>query len=147
MQLLHEGDPAAKASAARALWSLAANDAGNQMRIAQAGGIAPLVQVLRLGEPQGRASAARALWNLASHEDDGLKHSIADAGAIAPLVDLLHHGGEQDRATAAGALSNLAVNDELEAVIHREHGFTYEQLSAVGQTGADDGAACEARSR
>ena len=58
----------AKEQGASALWSLATKSFDNQVRIASAGGIAPLVAVLGLGssaqELAGGALAALALDNL-----------------------------------------------------------------------------------
>ena len=77
-------------------------NADNQVAIAAAGGIAPLVALAGSGTPGARESAAGALWNLAVNADN--KVAIAAAGGIAPLVALAGSGTPGAREQAAGAL-------------------------------------------
>jgi vacuolar protein 8 len=80
------GTDGQKQYAAGALANLAAN-AKNQVLIAQAGAIAPLVTLVQSGTAGQKENAAAALMNLtASAENQVL---IAQAGAIAPLVTLV----------------------------------------------------------
>ena len=69
MALLSSGDAEGKAKAAGALWNLAVND-DNQVAIAAAGGILPLVALLSSGDAKGKAKAAEALRNLAVNNDN-----------------------------------------------------------------------------
>ena len=105
--------------AAGAIGALAEQNVINQIRIAEEGGLAPLVEMLKrpamaLPAESGRASAAPttswdaptfALWHLASNADNQL--GIARAGGLAPLVRVLAEGSEQGRQWAAAALEAL----------------------------------------
>jgi len=102
---LGAGDAAVTEAAARALSHF------NLLpcKLAEAGGIAPLVEVVRLGSEGAKYYAAKALRNLSDNDDTAV--AIAEAGAIAPLVELLSLGSEGAKAHAAGALRNLSYND------------------------------------
>ena len=65
------------------MWNLAVN-AGNQIKIAEAGGIGPLVSMADDGTEEQKENAATALWNLAVNGDNQVK--IVVAGGIEPLV-------------------------------------------------------------
>jgi hypothetical protein len=88
-----------------ALANLAANNAENQVLIAQAGAIVPLVTLVQSGTDGQKEHAARALRNLADNDEN--KVLIAQAGAIAPLVTLVQSGTAGQKEQAAGALRNL----------------------------------------
>lgn len=95
-------------SVASAIWSMAYNNAANQMAIAQAGGIPPLIALLK-GPTEIHRDAAGALWSLAA--DPNNQELIADQGGIIPLVSLLRDGSSGSQETAAGALHALAETD------------------------------------
>ena len=97
-------------AAALALWKLARN-AQNNVFIAKAGAIPPLVAILQKGTDIAKENAAGALWDLAENNENN-KVSIAKAGAIPPLVALLLNGTDVAKANAAAALDNLATDDD-----------------------------------
>ena len=112
VRALREDVDAAKAAAA--LSNLACYSFDNQVRIAVAGGVPPLVQLLRDGSANAKRWAARALGNLAHGNDDN-RILIAEAGGIPPLVQLVHDGSTEAR-WAAWALVYLADNNDANAV-------------------------------
>jgi len=114
--LLTAQDPAAGAEAARALRSLAYNNAENQVLIAQAGAIAPLVTLVQSGTDRQKEHAAGALRNLAVKNDEN-QVLIAQNGAIAPLVTLVKSGTDGQKEIAAGALRNIAFNADNKVLI------------------------------
>ena len=77
MALVGDGTDAQKEKAARALANLALTD-DNQVAIAQAGGIAPLVALARGGTHEQKEAAAAALSILAHNKDN--MAVIAQAG-------------------------------------------------------------------
>ena len=115
VRALREGDDAAKVAAARALGTLACNNAANTVLIAKAGGIPRLVELLRDGSAEARWMVAWALRNLAWDNADN-QVLIAEAGAIPLLVDLLRDGSAGAKYWATYALSNLAYNNDANAV-------------------------------
>ena len=102
-----EGGSADAKNAAAALARLAKN-AANQVAIAEAGGIAPLVELARGGSEGAKTWALLALANLATSSANQV--AIAEAGGIAPLVELAHSGSAGAKTWAALALANLATN-------------------------------------
>eukprot|EP01052_Picozoa_sp_SAG31_P051143 SAG31_NODE_12005_length_978_cov_1.379977_1_plen_211_part_10 len=78
---LANGDFRSKEKAAEALWRLAANNADNQVAIAQAGAVAPLVRLLTEGSAGAQENAAAVLTYLAANNADN-KVAIAQAGAV-----------------------------------------------------------------
>ena len=131
--LLTAQDPAAGAEAARALRSLAYNNAENQVLIAQAGAIAPLVTLVQSGTDRQKESAAGALWNLAYNAEN--KVLIAQVGAIAPLVTLVQSGTAGQKEQAVGALASLAVNAENQVLIAQAGAIA--PLVTLVQSGTD----------
>ena len=77
MALARGGTEKQKENAAAALWMLAIND-DNQVAIARAGGIEPLVALARGGTEKQKEHAADALWMLALNDDNQV--AIARAG-------------------------------------------------------------------
>ena len=67
LTLIHQ--PWQKVEAAAALRNLARN-ADNQVAIAKAGGIAPLVALARDGTEKQNEQATMSLWNLAVNDDN-----------------------------------------------------------------------------
>ena len=111
---LREGDDAAKTAAARTLRDLAWDNDANEVLIAEAGGIAPLVELLRAGSAEAKAQAAWALGNLA--HNDANKVLIAEAGGVPLLVELLRDGSAAANWHAAWVLRRLAHNYDANAV-------------------------------
>ena len=94
---------------ASAIWSMADNNPENQIAIAQAGGIPPLIALLE-GHPEVHRDVAGALWSLAKDSDN--QRAIADEGGIVPLVGLLKTGSQDAQETVAGSLFALAETSE-----------------------------------
>ena len=140
---MQSGSDDAKAEAAGALRSLAAN-ADNQVAIAKVkGALAALVALLRDGSAVGKEKAAAALQNLAANADN--KVAIAkEQGALAALVALLREGSVVGKETAAGALKNLSFNADNKVAIAKEKGALVALValvcngSAVGKERAAD---------
>ena len=111
--LLSSASPEVHRDVAGALWSLA-SPVANQIQIASANGIAPLVQLLRTasGGSQHAAqdTAAGALRVLAELDDNCSK--IADEGGVSALVNLFCSGSNAAATQAAGALGALAAGRE-----------------------------------
>ena len=100
-------------AAATALCNVAEHR-GNQVLIAEAGGIPPLVDLLRDGSAEGKLEAAAALGNLACNDDNQVL--IAKAHGVPPLVDLLRAGSVEDQRQAARALHNISYNNDGNAI-------------------------------
>ena len=107
---LREGDDAAKIAAAQALCTHANYYANGRVLIAEAGGIAPLVDLLRDKSATAKHFAVRTLDFLVRHTDNRVL--IAEAGGIPPLVDLQRHGW----VTAGEVLLDIAHNNDVNAV-------------------------------
>ncbi|CAK8990190.1 unnamed protein product, partial [Durusdinium trenchii] len=116
----------------------------NQVAVAHAGAIHPLVQLLRDEAPSVREEAAAALGNLVFFNDEtnsGNQAAIAKAGAVPFLAELLKDPKAQ--VTAAGALRNLAAQnvanqdsicrEALESLVHLvAEGNPKAQMEAAG---------------
>lgn len=96
-------------NATKALWHLAATE-DNQLAIARAGGLVPLVQLLTTGNEITKQYAAAALESL-SRDCTENQIALSKAGAIQPLVDLLGNDSVQTQEHAVGALLFLASHD------------------------------------
>ena len=97
-----------------ALWSLSLSIArDNQGRVAEAGGVQPLIDHLSDQRVLTREEAAAALHKLA-RDNDETRSLITRAGGVAPLVVQLGSSGEGSsekvRQNAAAALAELAVD-------------------------------------
>ena len=104
---------AAQKDIAGAIWSMAHDNAENQVTIAASGGVPPLIEMLT-GASTGYRDAAGALWALAANAAN--QQTIAEMGGIAPLVAILigrTRGHMEAHETAAGAISMLAKAPEL----------------------------------
>ena len=84
VRLLQHDDTAVKTAAAVALRSLAYNNDDNQVLIAEAGAVAPLVELLRRGDAAGK-TAAGALKKLAFNNDANVVAIEAVGGGDALL--------------------------------------------------------------
>ena len=93
----------------KALWHLAATE-DNQVAIARAGGLAPLVALLSSSSEITAQYAAAALRSLAREQQEN-QIALAKAGAIAPLVELLGTDSAETQEHAVGALLHLASQD------------------------------------
>ncbi|GLC57934.1 hypothetical protein PLESTB_001291300 [Pleodorina starrii] len=107
--------------AAKSLMTLASNDDANQVAIAQAGGIPPLVKLLNSSDTGVQEQAAGALGVLAGN--DANQVAIAQAGGIPPLVKLLNSSDTGVQEQAAGALGVLAGNDANQVAIAQAGGI------------------------
>ena len=96
----------ASACAAAALGSLAAENDANKVAIAEAGAIAPLIELVRSSSEKAKEHAARTLHNLAINATNAA--AIAVAGGIEPLVELLRSAFDDTKTCVAEALTNLA---------------------------------------
>ena len=115
VRALREGDDAAKTAAAEALCRRTAMYSWYTKRVAEAGGIRPLVDLLSDGSAEGKQWAVRTLGDLA-WGDDANWVLIAEAGGIPPLVELLRDGSAGAKFESARALSILASNNDANAV-------------------------------
>ncbi|DBA03074.1 TPA: hypothetical protein N0F65_003321 [Lagenidium giganteum] len=103
---LNKGTDAQRQSA---LWTIlwqTASDTDSQVRIADAGGISPLVQLIANGSEIQREQAAGALGKIAAIAANRVH--IAVAGGVPPLVELITNGTEKQKEYAARALCNMA---------------------------------------
>ena len=145
MRALREGDDATKTEAARALRNLASGVPdpwrANRVAIANAGGIAPLVELLRDGSAEAKAQAAEALAVLMFNVDN--RALIAEAGGIPLLVELLRDGGPHGKQEAAAALRILSRNNANKALITEAGGIPLlVQFLRDGNLGAKPEATC-----
>ena len=140
INILQNGTPKGKANAATALQDLARNNADSRVKIAQAGGIAPLIALLSSGDAAGKEQAAGALWNLGVNDDNKVK--IVQAGGIAPLIALLTSGDAAGRTSAVLALKNLTYHDSGKSTI-RSTGLQAIQNAVNNETDADAKAAIQ----
>ena len=116
VRALREGDDAAKTAAARELGSLAWNNNANQVAIAEAGGIPPLVELLRDGSAEAKYQAASALGEVQCNNNAN-RVLIVEASGIPPLVDLLRDGSNLDaKQWATCALRHLGRNNDANQV-------------------------------
>jgi hypothetical protein len=104
IRTLRKGNAGQKEWAAKALASLAFNHATNVYKIAEAGGIVPLVALAREGTAPQQDGAAAALAYLAFRDFEN-QEAIVAAGAIEPLISLARDGTA--KRSAAAALANL----------------------------------------
>jgi vacuolar protein 8 len=118
---LRERDGASRTTAAAALTNLAYTNDANKVLIAEAGGIAPLVELLRDGSLGAKAEAARTLGSLAWN--DAIAVLIAEASGIPALVQLLRNGSSPEKRMAGYALSNLAWNADNKVLIAEAGGI------------------------
>ena len=125
VEQLRSGGDGQKEWAAWALANLAGN-ADNQVAIARAGGIAPLVALARGGTEDEKYSAAAALQNLARNAENQM--AIAKAGGIAPLVALARDGTDDQTRWASGALAWLDDNADNHVAI-KNAGWAFERLN------------------
>ena len=98
MALVRDGTAEQKQHAARALTSLAADDADHLVAIAAAGAIPPLVALVRDGTSSQKVSATMALRTLA--RNDANRATIEAEGAVAPHYDTVQPRGSQQGADA-----------------------------------------------
>mmetsp|Transcript_97106 Transcript_97106/g.177933 ORF Transcript_97106/g.177933 Transcript_97106/m.177933 type:complete len:722 (-) Transcript_97106:79-2244(-) len=114
LEQLRFGSLDEKQRAAFMLRHFAAEHAENQIAIAKAGAITPLVELLGDSAPGLREEAARALWNLARNNKEinvDNQVAIVSAGAIRPLIRLLEDEVPRNRVVAAAVLNDLAIDN------------------------------------
>jgi len=125
LEMLRHGNQDEKQRAAFMLRIFASEHAENQVAIAEAGAIAPLVQMLTDRRPTLREEAVRALWNLARNNkriNSENQAAIGRAGAIPPLIRLLGDEEPRVRVVAAALLNDLATDNVENQVAITESG-------------------------
>ena len=123
-----------------ALWGLARSSADHKSAIAEAGGIAPLVELTRSGNAAAKEKAAAALANLAADSANN-KAAIAEAGGIVPLVELAWCGNAAAEEKAAAALASLAFNADNAVAIAAAGGIApLVELARSGSAAAKENA-------
>ena len=90
-----------------AIWKLCEDNQPNQLEVAEAGAIIPLVSMLGSPSPEMQANAAGALSTLAHNNQDN-QSAIARTGAIAPLCTLVREGNDETKEQSASALWALS---------------------------------------
>jgi len=127
--LLQDSDAVMREEAARALWNLARSsknvNSHNQIAIAQAGAIAPLIRLLEDAVPRVRVVAAAVLNDLAI-DNEANQVAITHAGVIEPLIKLLRHDDAPSLVMASGLLQSLAKNHKADAEV------ALAMLTAIG---------------
>ena len=107
-----------------ALVNLAANNAENRVKIAEAGGIQAIVEGMdKHKEHAGvQEHGCWALQNLADNAENQVK--IAEAGGIQAIVEGMekHKENEDVQHYGCGALVNLATNNAANKASIRDHG-------------------------
>lgn len=93
--------------AAFGLWRVAIGNPDNQVAIARAGAVGPLVLLLADEDAEVQEAAAAVLGNLASN-NARYRATVAKAGAIRPLIEILKRDKLGARVVAARALWALA---------------------------------------
>jgi hypothetical protein len=110
-----------------------AEDADNQRRIAEQGGVPLLVAQLRSGSDARKAFAAGALWHLSAQSKNQV--AIADAGGIPALLQLAKSGDEVQRENAMGAIMKLTETKANRARIIQAGGVEVLVGSIQGEDG------------
>ena len=103
--------------AAKAVWQLAKDHESNQLLIAEAGAITPLVSMLGNAHAEMQSNAAGALATLAQNNQDN-QGAIARTGAIAPLCTLVREGNAETKEQSAAALWALSADNAPNKVCH-----------------------------
>ena len=116
VRALGEGGDAAKEAAVRTLYIIACGNAANKVAIAEAGGIALLVDILRDGSADTKWQAAWTLRSLA-YTNAANRVLITEAGGVPPLVELLRDRNAAAKNAATWALESLAWNNDANAVV------------------------------
>jgi len=118
-----------KGNAVAALWSLVLGNDANQVALAAAGGIPPLVALLREGTEKQKEKAAKAMSYLAFTRD--IKLAIIEAGGITPLVALVRDGTDMQKENAMAALLKLLF------YMHNDNPIVWKDAAiAIGLAGA-----------
>ena len=109
--------------AARVLITLSSftqDSSANQVAIAKAGGIPPLITWLGNASEDAQREAAAALLSLAT-DNATTQVLIAKSNGIPPLIQLVSKGTPEAQESAARALWHLASSAENQVRIGREH--------------------------
>lgn len=119
LEQLRHGNLEEKQRAAFMLRHFAAEHGENQIAIAKAGAIEPLVQLLEDSAEGLREEAVRALWNLArNNKEINVRNQVAlrNAGAILPLVRLLEDEVPRVRVVTVAVLNDLALDNQVNQI-------------------------------
>ncbi|KAK9129243.1 hypothetical protein Sjap_009730 [Stephania japonica] len=93
----------------------------DRIMIANAGGIAPLVQLLYYPDSNMQEHAVTALLNLSL--DEANKRLIAREGAIPAIIEVLQNGNPEARENSAACLFSLSVVDDIKVTIGSWNGI------------------------
>ncbi|DAZ99731.1 TPA: LOW QUALITY PROTEIN: hypothetical protein N0F65_003518 [Lagenidium giganteum] len=106
---LSQGSEAKKQSALWTLLWLSHVDSDNHRKIADAGGIAPLIQLVANGTEMQRDYAMLILCYVAV-KIDAVRIMIVEEGGLVPLIQLVGNGTEKQKECAARTLGLLSSN-------------------------------------
>ncbi|KAK9164940.1 hypothetical protein Scep_000131 [Stephania cephalantha] len=93
----------------------------DRIMIANAGGIAPLVQLLYYPDSNMQEHAVTALLNLSL--DEANKRLIAREGAIPAIIEVLQNGNPEARENSAACLFSLSMLDDVKVTIGSWNGI------------------------
>lgn len=109
-----ENSEAVHRQASKALANLGVNSE-NKLRISQAGGIAPLIELAKSRNMTVSVEAIAALANLAVNDNN--EKEIAERGGLAPILDGANTDHLDLQSQSARALRNLSVNEDNKKII------------------------------
>ena len=132
--LLEDGNNDTQTRASQALWRMVAENPGNEVVIAKAGGAEPLVRLLTARQA---ASKSYALWSLSLSIDADNQKVVADTGGIKPLVNLLNARDRLVNEQAACAIQRLAMKNHETQVAIAKQGAIEPLIALLDGDGAD----------
>jgi len=102
--------------AARAIMSIAFNDAENQAKIVDAGGVEALVKVIKEGSPEDEVDALTALgyvWGTSTSGASPAKAKLLDTDGVRVLIEIVRNSTDAAKSLAANLIARLAHQDPL----------------------------------
>ncbi|KAJ9704617.1 hypothetical protein PVL29_002936 [Vitis rotundifolia] len=121
VQNLSSSEPDVQRKAIMKIRMLAKENPDNRIRIANRGGIPPLVQLLSYPDSKLQEHTVTALLNLSI--DEANKRLIAREGAIPAIIEILQNGTDEARENSAAALFSLSMLDENKVMIGSLNGI------------------------
>ena len=121
VQNLSSSQPDVQRKAIMKIRMLAKENPDNRIRIANRGGIPPLVQLLSYPDSKLQEHTVTALLNLSI--DEANKRLIAREGAITAIIEILQNGTDEARENSAAALFSLSMLDENKVMIGSLNGI------------------------
>ena len=121
VQNLSSSQPDVQRKAIMKIRMLAKENPDNRIRIANRGGIPPLVQLLSYPDSKLQEHTVTALLNLSI--DEANKRLIAREGAIPAIIEILQNGTDEARENSAAALFSLSMLDENKVMIGSLNGI------------------------